>query len=195
MTIGVYAGRFQPFSKHHRAVVQFIDLEPDIDEIVIIKGSSQWSDQNPDIHTSPSRHPFTAQECCEMINLSLAGRIKKPYRIEKVLDTKTIMTDPFWQEWVGAVLTAVGTKKFVVYVNDPKMVRAFGQADIECRPFPIDFPGASATVIRKNMAYCSREVWAEDVDPVVADYLEMIDGPVRVRRLWEGKINGRKAGQ
>lgn len=187
MKVAVYVGRFQPFCKHHRAVVQFIDSEPDIKEIVIVKGSSQWSDKNPDIYTSPVRHSFTAEECCKMIDLSLSSRIKKPYRIVNVFDTKTMLTDPFWREWVQAVIAAVGVKDFIVYLNETKIIRAFEKAGIVCRPFPLEYPDLSATAVRQNMAYQPREIWAKDVDPEVAEYLEMIDGPKRVRRLLEGR--------
>lgn len=187
MAIGVYTGRFQPFCKHHRSVAQYIANQPDINEIVIVKGSSQWSDKNPDIFTPPSRHPFTAQECCEMIDLSLAGRIEKPHRIVKVADTKTMLSDPLWTEWTEKVILAVGTRDFILFVVDLRIEAAFRRFGIECRPFTVDYPGFHATFFRKKMAWEPKEKWINDVDPEVADYLESINGPARIRRLLEAE--------
>ncbi|MBI2626093.1 MAG: hypothetical protein HYW69_00680 [Candidatus Nealsonbacteria bacterium] len=178
-----YIGRFQPFGKHHRKLVQFIDSRPDVKGIVIVKGGSQWNDKNYDPYSSPDRNPFTADECCGMINLSLKSRIKKPYKIVRVADTKSKMTDPLWKEWVEAVIFAVGDRDFLVYVNEPHTVRAFETAGIQCRSFLIENLGPRATIIRDKIAFEPEDEWSKYVDPEVAGYLKRINASERVRRL------------
>ena len=197
MLRGGYAGRFQPFGKHHRSVVQFIDSQADVEEIIIIKGSSQWSDQNPDPYFPLSRNPFTLGECSKIIRLSLTGRIKKPYQIVAVPDTATRLSDPLWEEWVKDTLVAIGAKNdfnlkdFVLYVNNRHIVRAFSRIGCLCRPFPEIFP-VSATMIRKKIAEAPVEQWQTLVDPEVAAYLIEIRGPERIRRLLEEELRNKK---
>ena len=181
----VYIGRFQPFTKTHRKVVQFVDAEPDIQEIVIIKGSIQWNDKNPDPFAFPSRNPFTAEECCEMIKLSLSGPIKKPWRIIQIPDTSTKMTDPLWKEWVNSIIFAVGTSGFIVYTNDPREVRAFEAVGCETRPFPVSPLFFRATLVRKSIARENEKKWKKYVDQKVAEYIKKIRGPARIAKLLE----------
>lgn len=175
----VYIGRFQPITKTHRRVVQYIEEQKDIEEIVIIKGGTQWNDKNPD-PSAPSKNPFTADECCEMINLSLNGRIKKPYRIIKVPDTSTKFTDFYWQEWVGSIVNAIGSKDFVVFTNAQREITAFGKAGINCKPFYVD-KGTRATIVREAIANRPKDEW--QVDKEVADYLEKINASGRIKRI------------
>jgi len=180
-----YIGRFQPFAVHHRSVLQYIDDQKDVKEIIVIKGGAQWSDKNLDPYSAPSRNPFTVDECCEMVNLSLAGRIRKSYRIIKVEDTKTRMTDPLWKNWVNMIVEASGLNDFVVYANDSRLIRAFERVGIKCRPFPIAYFGLRATVVREKIAMEPEEGWSKYVDPEVADYIKKINGPERIRQLLE----------
>lgn len=179
----VYIGRFHPFAVHHRSVLQYIDEQKDVKKIIVIKGGAQWSDKNLDPYSAPSRNPFTADECCEMISLSLRSRIKKPYEIVRIEDTKTRMTDFLWKEWVSSIIEALGKNNFVVYANDVRLIEAFGRFGIQCRPFPIAYSGLRATVVREKIALESEEEWSKYVDPEVAEYIKKINGSERIRRL------------
>lgn len=185
----VYIGRFQPCTKMHREVIQFIESVPDITEISIVKGSSQWSDQNLDPDSRPSRNPFNVKECCDMIKLSLGSRIKKPWRIVQVADTATRFTDPFWQEWIASIVAAMETPNFVVYTNNHREAEAFRRAGCQSRPFPVLHPSFSATDVRREMGAGKEERWRKWVDPEVADYLEKIQGSARLARLFELENN------
>lgn len=183
---GVYIGRFQPFTKTHRKIVQFIDAEPDVGEIIIIKGSIQWNDQNPDPHSLASRNPFTVEECCEMIKLSLTGRVKKPWRIVLVPDTQTKTTDPLWREWVDLIVRLTPmSSDFVIYTNDPREKRAFEAIGLEARSFPASSLLFRATLAREKIATKKKREWRKYVDPEAADYLEKINGPSRILKLLE----------
>jgi nicotinamide mononucleotide adenylyltransferase len=165
-------------------VVQFIESQSDTEEIIIMKGSAQWNDENPDPYSLLSRNPFRAEECWTMIRRSLTFRIKKPWRVVELPDTMTRMTDPLWTEWVDSIATAVGTKNFVVYTNDPREVRAFARIGVQCRPFRVE-NRPHATTVREKIANAPEEEWRMYVDPEVAEYINMINGPSRIARLLE----------
>ena len=187
--IAVYIGRFQPKTITHRIIVQFIDKQPDIKEIIIIKGSSQWNDKNPDQNSIPFRNPFTAEECCDMIDLSLTCRITKPWRIIKIPDTATKMTDPLWKEWVDSIVSALGSpQEFVVFTNDSREIKAFKRVGLETRPYVVNCTLPHATLVREKIAQGREEEWRQMVDPEVAEYIKKINGPERIQKLLEKEV-------
>lgn len=181
MRKGVYIIRAQPFTKSHRAVAEFINLEQDIEEVVIVKGGSQWSDKNPSPVEHPSRNPFSAEECLDMINLSLIGRLNKPFRLIKIPDTGTKSSDLLWREWVGLIISALG-RDIVVFTNVRREKMAFENADCECRAFAVS-EYFRATFIREIIASKLKQEWLKYIDLEVADYIEKINGPSRIRAL------------
>ncbi len=183
MKRAAYIGRFQPFTKTHRKIIQYIDNQKDIGEIIIVKGSIQWNDKNPSPNFAPSRNPFTADECCEMINLALDGRIKKPHKIIRIPDTLSGFTDPLWKEWTGLILNELGKNDFVVFTNNKREAAAFERVGVECRSFYVE-SGIRATLVREIIVFKTKEEWLEFVDKEIADYLVKINAKKRVTDLF-----------
>lgn len=73
---GLFLGRFQPFHIGHLSVVKEMDQDQDIDEILILIGSSQES--------KTFSNPFTVKEREEIIKSSL--KIRKSYKIFSLPD-------------------------------------------------------------------------------------------------------------
>jgi len=81
----LYVGRFQLFHKGHLEVVEFIDAAPDIDQIVIAIGSSQFDHTKKSPKWPWANNPFTYEERKEMVQKSIGG-ITKSYTILPVPD-------------------------------------------------------------------------------------------------------------
>ena len=164
---GVFVGRFQPFHKGHLEVVKKIVNE--VDELIIIVGSSQYSHRLD--------NPFTAGERITMIR--------------KVLEETGIQLERIWiipvpdvhqhALWVSQI--AGHCPRFdVVYANEPLTSRLFTEAGFKVKPLPfIKREIYLATEIRKRML--TGEKWKELVPKSVAQFIEKIEGDARLREL------------
>ena len=85
MKRALYIGKFQPFHIGHLSIVEHIVSAPDIDEIVICIGSSQWNWKKPNSERPLLDNFLTWQERKEVIEFSLKGVISKKVRIVPVL--------------------------------------------------------------------------------------------------------------
>lgn len=163
----LYVGRFQPFHLGHLRAVKAI-LE-DVDELVIIVGSSQYS------HTVAN--PFTAGERLVMVRLALeeanvdCGRIW----IVPVPDVHLHML------WVSA-LEGYTPKFDVVYSNEPLTRRLFIEAGYKVRGIRFfERKVYSSTDIRVKMV--KGEDWKKLVPKSVAAFITQIDGVNRLSDL------------
>jgi len=164
---GVYVGRFQPFHKGHLEVIKKIVKE--VDELVIIVGSSQYSHRFD--------NPFTAGERITMVRNALK---------EGGIDLSKIWIIPVPDVHQHAlwVCQVVGyTPKFhVVYANEPLTHRLFMEAGFKVKSMPyIKRDVYHATEVRKRML--QGENWKELVPASVAEFIEQIGGDVRLREL------------
>lgn len=164
---GIYVGRFQPFHKGHLAVIT--DILKEVDEIIIVIGSAQYSHRID--------HPFTTGERLTMIHDALK-EAKIPLErcwIVPVPDVHRHML------WVSGVIGY--TPKFdVAYANDPLTSRLMKEAGLKVKPCPFhkrEF--YSATEVRRRML--EGEDWEMLVPKSVASYIKKIDGVQRLQDL------------
>ncbi len=164
---GVFVGRFQPFHNGHMKAVK--DILRNIDELVIVVGSSQYSHRID--------NPFTVGERITMIRKALEEGEIQPSRcwIVPVPDVHIHML------WVAQVVGY--TPKFeVVYTNEPLTRRLFIEAGFNVEPVPFHKREVySATEIRKRMI--NDENWEELVPKSVAHFIREISGVERLRDL------------
>ena len=164
---GLFVGRFQPFHKGHLEVIK--KIMKDVDELVVIVGSSQYSHRID--------NPFTAGERNTMIRKALeeAGIILQKIWIIPVPDVH--------QHGLWVCQIAGYTPKFdIVYSNEPLTSRLFKETGFDVKPLPfIRRDVYLATEIRKRMI--DGENWKDLVPNSVAKFIEDIGGDVRLREL------------
>jgi nicotinamide-nucleotide adenylyltransferase len=164
---GLFVGRFQPVHKGHVEVIKRIMKE--VDELVIVVGSSQYSHRLD--------NPFTAGERITMIRKALKEEGIQLPRIW-IIPVPDVHQHALW------VSQIVGyTPKFdVVYTNEPLTRRLFIEAGFNVEPMPmIKREVYLATEIRKLIL--AGENWKELVPSSVAKFINDIDGEVRLRDL------------
>jgi nicotinamide-nucleotide adenylyltransferase len=161
---GLFVGRFQPFHLGHLGAVE--DALKEVDELVIVIGSAQYSHRID--------NPFTAGERLVMVRRALE---------EAKIDNSRIWIVPvpdvhLHMMWVSAVEGY--TPRFeVVYSNEPLTRRLFIEAGYTVRPIRFHKRDVySSTEIRAKML--SGGNWEELVPKSVAIIIKEIDG---IRRL------------
>jgi len=164
---GVFVGRFQPFHNGHLEVIKKIVKE--VDELVIIVGSSQYSHELD--------NPFTAGERITMIRRALEEKGIQLSRIW-IIPVPDVHQHALWVSQI----VGYSPKFDVVYANEALTHRLFMEAGfrVESMPF-IKRRVYLATEIRKRML--AGENWKELVPSSVASFIEEIDGDVRLREL------------
>ena len=164
MKRALFVGRFQPFHNGHLEVVKKIVNE--VDELVIVVGSSQYS-HNKD-------NPFTAGERITMIRNALK-------EAEVSLSQIWIIPVPDVHHhslWVSQVV-GYCPKFDVVYANEPLTRRLFIEAGFKVEDMPlIKREVYLATEIRERME--TGKEWETLVPPKVFEYIKEINGDVRI---------------
>ncbi len=167
MTRTLFIGRFQPFHNGHLAMVQRI-LQ-DNDEVIIGIGSAQYS------HTG--ENPFTAGERFEMIKRALDAVGIHDYHIVPIPDTHVHSV------WVSHVKSIVPPFDAVV-TNSDLVVRLFREHGLKVlSPNMVSREKYSGTEVRRRMQKGGD--WQSLVPPVVAAYIEEIDGIERIRETYK----------
>ncbi len=164
---GLYVGRFQPFHLGHLDTIKYALKE--LDELVIVIGSAQYSHN--------SNNPFTAGERLVMIRRAL---------LEARVDYSKLWIVPvpdvhLHMLWVSAVEGY--TPKFnVLYSNEPLTRRLFMEAGYVVKSIPLfERKLYMSTVVRQKML--KGDSWTELVPKSVADFILEIDGVNRLRDL------------
>ena len=164
---GLYVGRFQPFHLGHLDAIK--DVLKEVDELVIVIGSAQYSHNN--------NNPFTAGERIVMIRRAL---------LEAKVDNSKLWIVPvpdvhLHMLWVSAVEGY--TPKFkVLFSNEPLTKRLFMEAGYEVRAIPLfERKVYMSTIVREKMV--KGNSWMELVPKSVADFILEIDGVNRLRDL------------
>lgn len=164
---GLFVGRFQPFHKGHLQVVK--EILNEVDELVIVVGSAQYSHRTD--------NPFTTGERLVMIRKALE---------EAKIDLNRIWIVPvpdvhIHMVWVAAVEGY--TPSFdVVYSNEPLTRRLFIEAGYEVKSIRFHKREVySATEIRERML--KGENWEELVPKSVAEFIKEIGGVERLKDL------------
>lgn len=166
---GLFVGRFQPFHLGHLGAIG--DVLKEVDELVIVIGSAQYS-HNPD-------NPYTAGERFVMVRRALveAGIGYDRIWIVPVPDVHLHMM------WVSAVEGY--TPKFdVVYSNEPLTRRLFMESEYKVKAIRFHRRKAySSTEVRRRML--NGEDWEKLVPKSVTEYIREIDGVNRLQDLSE----------
>ncbi|MEM3054901.1 MAG: nicotinamide-nucleotide adenylyltransferase [Candidatus Bathyarchaeia archaeon] len=164
---GLFVGRFQPFHLGHLTVVK--EVLKEVDELVIVVGSAQYSHRID--------NPFTTGERLVMIRRALeeAGIDCKRIWIVPVPDIHIHMV------WVSAVEGYTPRFK-TVYSNEPLTRRLFTEAGYEVKSIRYHKRKVySATEIRKRIL--KGENWEELVPKSVAEFIKEIGGVERLKDL------------
>lgn len=164
---GLFVGRFQPFHLGHINAIKNVLKE--VDELVVVIGSAQYSHNLND--------PFTAGERLVMVR--------------KALEEAQVDCSRFWvvpvpdvhlhMMWVSAVEGY--TPHFdVVYSNEPLTRRLFIEAGYKVKALRFhERKLYSSTEIRERMI--KGENWKKLVPKSVSVFIEEIDGVNRLRDL------------
>ncbi|MGC9345618.1 MAG: nicotinamide-nucleotide adenylyltransferase [Candidatus Bathyarchaeales archaeon] len=164
---GLFVGRFQPFHLGHLNAIK--DVLKEVDELVIVIGSAQYSHR--------INNPFTSGERLVMIRRALeeAGIDYARVWVVPVPDVHLHMM------WVSAVEGY--TPKFdVVYSNEPLTRRLLIEAGYEVKSIRFHKRKVySSTEIRERML--NGESWEALVPKSVAKFIKEIDGVNRLRDL------------
>ena len=164
---GLFVGRFQPFHLGHLAAIK--DVLKEVDELVIVIGSAQYSHN--------LNNPFTAGERLIMVRKALeeAGIDYSRVWVVPVPDAHLHMM------WVSAMEGY--TPPFdVVYSNEPLTRRLFIEAKYRVKSIRFhERKLYSSTEIRERML--KEESWEKLVPKTVAAFIKEIDGVNRLRDL------------
>jgi nicotinamide-nucleotide adenylyltransferase len=167
VTRGIYVGRFQPFHVGHLHAIR--DILEEVDEIIIVIGSAQYSHN--------ATNPFTAGERLVMIRKALGetGIPEPRFWIVPVPDVHLHMM------WVSSVVGY--TPKFnAVFSNEPLTRRLFLEAGYEVKAIRFfERETHSSTLIRDKML--KNQVWEELVPRSVAAFIKEVDGVSRIQDL------------
>ncbi len=164
---GLYVGRFQPFHLGHLEAIK--EVLNDVDELVVVIGSAQYSHN---IH-----NPFTAGERLVMICRALheAGVDYSRLWVVPVPDVHLHML------WVAA-LEGYTPRFNVVYSNEPLTRRLFMEAGYKVKKIRFfERKLYTSTLVREKML--KGENWTTLVPKSVADFVNEIDGVNRLRDL------------
>jgi len=164
---GLYVGRFQPFHLGHLNAIE--DLLKEVDELVVVIGSAQYSHN--------VNNPFTAGERLVMVRRALeeCGIDLERVWIVPVPDVHLHMM------WVSSVQGY--TPHFdTVYSNEPLTRRLFMEAGHKVKPIRFfDRKVYSSTEIREKIV--RGENWEKFVPKSVASFIKEIDGINRLKDL------------
>lgn len=164
---GLYVGRFQPFHIGHLEAIKVALKE--VEELVIVIGSAQYSHNN--------HNPFTAGERIVMIRRALEEANIKHSRIwiVPVPDVHLHML------WVSA-LEGYTPHFEIVFSNEPLTRRLFTENKYKVKKIKFfERKQYNSTLIRQKML--KDESWKKFVPKSVVDYIEKIDGINRLRDL------------
>jgi nicotinamide-nucleotide adenylyltransferase len=164
---GLFVGRFQPIHKGHVKAIK--DILKQVDELVIVIGSAQYS------HLADN--PFTTGERITMIRRALESE-NIPLTRCWIIPVPDLHIHMIWVSEVNGY-----TPKFdIIYTNEPLTRRLFIEAGVKVEPVPFHKRKIySATEIRERML--KNKSWKELVPKSVAQFIKEIKGIERIQDL------------
>ena len=178
MKRALYVGRFQFFHNGHFDVVKFIDGAPDIEEIVIAIGSSQFDHTKKSPKWPWANNPFSYKERKEMLEKSLDGQIEKPVLIHPVPDYFD------YPKWFGHIQEHL-PKTQVLYTSERAEKEFFSARGYEVRDFPREHDYHAA--ILRERVYKGEEYREAIVDGCL-EVFDRIGGEERIKELFARDI-------
>lgn len=164
---GLFVGRFQPFHLGHLSAIK--DALKEVDELVIVVGSAQYSHRLND--------PFTAGERLVMIRRALE-EAKIDYSRVWVVPVPDVHLHMMWVSAVEGYTPSFD----VVYSNEPLTRRLFMEAGYKVKAIRFhERKLYSSTEVRERML--KDESWEKLVPKSVAAFIKEIDGINRLRDL------------
>ena len=178
----IYIGRFQPFSKAHLEIVQYIARHDYVDEIIVGIGSSQFDYRNSSILGGPLENPFTFEERKEMIerSVTLEGIVKKVI-VMGIQDLFNI------ELWTASVLEQASPFRYY-FNNKQEESKLFELAGIEIVPIhvPVDKNLKAGNIRRKMIA--GDQVYREYLPTGTITVLDRINACERMKGLKEESV-------
>jgi nicotinamide-nucleotide adenylyltransferase len=161
---GLFVGRFQPLHQGHVEALSVIEGE--VDELVIVIGSSQSS------HSL--ENPFTAGERVLMLDRALSA-----HGIEAiVVPVPDVNRNSIWAHHVETYVPPFDT----VFTNNALPSRLFAEAGYDVRGFElVDRKRYEGTYIRELMLEGGD--WQDRVPDPVVEIVDRVDGIERMRAL------------
>ncbi|MBN2051872.1 adenylyltransferase/cytidyltransferase family protein [Candidatus Woesearchaeota archaeon] len=171
---GLIVGRYQMFHKGHLNIIKFMESEPDVDEIIIGIGSSQYDRNHKHLEMPWITNPFTFDERKELVHEAIKDEIKKPYQIMPILDQHD------HERWVNYVISIMPNFDYF-YTNTKREKELFEKHGYEVRGIPIRDPFHAQT-IREKIAMGEN---VEDyVPPGVIKFLHTMKGAKIIEELY-----------
>jgi nicotinamide-nucleotide adenylyltransferase len=169
MSGALFVGRFQPLHDGHMAVIE--DLFKKHGNVTIVIGSAN--------EQGTEKNPFSAQERMEMLSAALSARGMGTIRVLPIEDFHDSVL------WTGAIKRQA--KFDVAYSRNPWTTECFEKNGVQVKKHRFFHERKySGHRIRKLMA--QGKDWEALVPREVCDYVKLIGGDVRVRRIFsEGK--------
>jgi nicotinamide-nucleotide adenylyltransferase len=169
MGCALFVGRFQPLHNGHMAVIE--DLFKKHGEVCIVIGSAN--------EQGTQKNPFSAKERMEMMSRALFARGMGTVRLLPIEDFHDDVL------WTGAIKKAV--RFDVAYSRNPWTMECFKRNGVKVAKHRFFHERKySGHRIRKLMA--DGKDWKALVPQEVYDYVKLIGGDVRVKRIFmEGK--------
>ena len=164
---GLFVGRFQPLHLGHVEVIK--SLLRNVDELIIIIGSSQKSHEID--------NPFTSGERFMMIKTALNDSKLNPskYHLIAVPDAQTHYS------WVSQIISYSPPFE-IVYSNEPLTRVLFKEAGIQVENIPfVERKIYSATEVRRRML--ANEDWKSLLPDGVSEIIIKIHGIERMNEL------------
>ncbi len=164
MRRAIFIGRFQPFHRGHRQVVEAIADR--VDELVVGIGSAG------DSHTA--NDPFTGGERIMMITKALMDLDLVTYAVPiEDLDRNSV--------WVSHV-QSMSPRFDVAYSNNPLVVRLFEESNVPVEQVPmVDRHRYEGAEVRRRMI--ADDGWEELVPAEVVEVVTEIDGIARLQQV------------
>jgi nicotinamide-nucleotide adenylyltransferase len=164
---GLYVGRFQPFHLGHLSAIK--EVLKEVDELVIVIGSAQYSHNRS--------NPFTAGERLVMVRGAL-DKCEVDYRRVWIVPVPDVHLHMMWVSSLEGYTPSFD----VVYSNEPLTRRLFTEAGYKVKPIRFfDRKVYSSTEIRGRMV--KDENWEKLVPKSVAVFIKEIDGINRLKDL------------
>jgi nicotinamide-nucleotide adenylyltransferase len=170
----LYVGRFQVFHLGHVDVLRLIAATPDVDEVVIAVGSSQYDHRHKSPEAPWAVNPFTFEERREMIEGCLEGTLPKPFSVHALPDAHD------WERWHRSIRETLPPCA-ILYSIDPKEHAFFAERGWETRPFARERP-YHAGLLRKRLA--AGEGCVDELPLGTLVLLERIGAAARLRELY-----------
>lgn len=180
MRRALYIGRFQIVHWGHLDVIRYILSQDDIDELLLVLGSTQYDHTRKSPVAPWSANPLTAEERKEMLLSALAPGGPLPEPPQKPVSLHEVPDYHDWERWFAHIVLHL-PKFAVLYTADRQERDFFAGKGYAVRPFP-RLRSFHAGAIRALVA-ARDEAWRAMVPPTTEAILDRIGAAARLQDL------------